>query len=46
MAMPKKGTFWLVNDYRAVNKQIEQVPGVMPKPRGGHGSIAQSASFW
>ena len=30
MAAPKNGGFCLVRDYRAVNKQIEKVPGVMP----------------
>ena len=30
MAAPKKGGFRLVSDYRAVNKQIEKVPGVVP----------------
>ena len=30
MAAPKKGGFCLVNDYRAVNKKIEKVLGVMP----------------
>ena len=29
MAAPKKGGFCLVSDYRAVNKQIEKVPGDM-----------------
>ena len=30
MATPKKGGYRLVSDYRAVNKQIEKVPSVMP----------------
>ena len=30
MAAPKKGGFRLVSDYRAVNKQSEKVPGVVP----------------
>ena len=30
MAAPKKGGFRLVSDYRAVDKQIEEIPGVMP----------------
>ena len=30
MATPKKGEFCLVSDYRAVNRQIETIPGVMP----------------
>ena len=30
MAAPKKVGFRLVTDYRAVKKQIEKVPGVMP----------------
>ena len=30
MAASKKGGFRLVSDHRAVNKQIEKVPGVMP----------------
>ena len=30
MAAPKKGGFRFVSDYRAVNKQIEKVPDVMP----------------
>ena len=29
LAVPKKEVFRLVGDYRAVNKQIEKVPGVM-----------------
>ena len=30
MATPKKGGFRLASDYRAVNEQIEKVPGVIP----------------
>ena len=30
MDAPQKGGFRLVSDYRAVNKQIKKVPGVMP----------------
>ena len=30
MAAPKKGGFRLVSYYRAVNKQIEKVPNIMP----------------
>ena len=31
MAVPKRDTFRLVSDYQAVNSQVEQSPGVMPK---------------
>ena len=31
MTAPKKGGFRLLSDYRAVNKQIEKVPVMMPK---------------
>lgn len=30
MAVPRKGAHCLVSDYRATNKQIEEVPVVMP----------------
>ena len=30
MALPNKGGFCLRSDYRAINKQVEKVPGVMP----------------
>ena len=30
MAVPKKDSFRLVSDYKAVNKQVEKFPGVMP----------------
>ena len=35
MAAPKKGRFCSVSDYRAVNKQIEKVLGVMPDQEAG-----------
>ena len=30
MAVPKKDSFRLVSDYKAVNEQVEKSPGVMP----------------
>ena len=30
MAAPKKGGFRLASDYRAVNKQVGNIPDVMP----------------
>ena len=30
MAVPKKDSFCLVSDYKAVNEQVEKSPGVMP----------------
>lgn len=30
MAVPKKGGYRLVSDYRAVNKQVKKVPAIMP----------------
>ena len=40
MAVHKKGEFCVVSDYRAVNKQIEKVRGVMPNQE------AEMANLW
>ena len=50
MAAPKKGGFCLVSDYRAVNKQIEKVPGVMPNQEAKmadlRGAIDMLQGYW
>ena len=45
MAAPKKGGFRLVSDYRAVNKQIEKVPGVMPNQEVEMADLRGAACF-
>ena len=45
LAAPKKGGFWLMSDYHALNKQIEKVPGHV-EARGGDGRLAGGDMFW
>ena len=45
MAAPKKGGFYLVSDYRAVNKQIEKVSGVMPNQEAKMADLREATSF-
>ena len=46
MAAPRKGRFCLVSDYRAVNKQIEKVPGAMPNQEAEMADLRGAYMFW
>ena len=43
--VPKAGGFYLVSDYRAVYKQIEKVPGVMPNQEAGMANLRGTTCF-
>ena len=45
MAAPKKQGYRLVSDYRAVNKQIEKVPGIMPDLEAELGRLRGAGAF-
>ena len=45
MAEPKKGGFCLVSDYRAVNRQIEKVLGVMPNQEVEMADLRRATCF-
>ena len=45
MGAPQKGGFCLVSDYRAVNKQIEKVPGVMPNQETEMADMQRATCF-
>ena len=45
MATPKKGGYRLVSDFRAANKQVEKVPGVMPNPEASMAQLS-AAKFY
>ena len=45
MAAPKKGGFCLMSDYRAFNKQIEKVPGVMPNQEAEMTDLRETTCF-
>ena len=45
IAAPIKGVFFLVNDYRSVNKQIEKVPGVIPNQEGEMAALWRATCF-
>ena len=42
---PKKGGFRLMSDYRAVDKQIEKVPGVMPNQEAEMADLRRVTCF-
>ena len=45
MTSPKKESFCFVNDNRAVNKQIEKVPGVMPNQEAETADLRGATCF-
>ena len=45
MAAPKKEEFCVVNDYRAVKKQIKKVPGVMMNQEAEMGDLPPAICF-
>ena len=45
MATPKKGSYRLVSDYRAVNKMVENVPAVMPNQEASMAKLSNAVCF-
>ena len=45
MAVPKKDSFRLVSDYRAVNEQVEKSPSVMPNQEADMVDLSSSHFF-
>ena len=46
MTAPKNGGFRLVSDFRAVNKQIENIAGVMPNQKAEMTDLWGGNIFW
>ena len=43
--MPKKGEVHLVSDFRAANKNIEKVPGVMPNQEAEMADVRRATFY-